>query len=352
MQVQKNIQLAPFTSLGCGGAAETLVLVEDSGELVEALSDFSDQKITVLGFGTNSLISDTGIDGVTILTRGGDIAEDEDLLIADTGVWWDDLVEYALERNLWGIELMSGIPSSVGGAVMGNIAAYGQQVSDSLAWIDAYNLSTKETTRIEAAKIDFAYRSSSLQKQPELIVLRAAFKLSETVTTPLAYASATRVAEELSLNPEELADRHEVIMEARRRAGSLYDPADPDAQHTAGSFFKNPMVSEVQAEAIAAHDETNKSLELLMAQNQIHGGTSKRSSAAHVLLAAGFSRGQTWGNVRLHPEHILKIENTGSALAQEIYDVAQQIIRQVKQELDIELEPEVKFIGEFERAKT
>lgn len=349
MQIQKNIALGQFTSLGCGGAAETLALVENTNDLTTALEEFSDQDVTVLGFGTNSLISDEGIPGVTILTHGGDISEEDGVLIADSGVWWDDLVLYALDRRLWGLELMSGIPSSVGGAVMGNIAAYGQQVSDTLVWVDVYNLSTKETSRISADEIDFSYRRSSLQNQPEIVILRAAFRLSESASTPLTYASATSIAEEIGLSSEVLEERRQIIMEARRRAGSLYDPADSSAQHTAGSFFKNPMVNEAQAEEIAKHDETGKSLELLLAQNKIHGGDTKRVSAAHVLLAAGFSRGQAWGNVRLHPEHILKIENTGGATAQEIYKVAQLIINQVQEKLGITLEPEVKFIGEFKK---
>ena len=81
--------------------------------------------------------------------------------------------------------------------------------------------------------------------------------------------------------------------------------------------------------------------------NQVHGGAQMRVSAAHVLLAAGFSRGQTWGPVRLHPDHILKIENTGGATAQNIYDVAMEIQRTVLDKLSIELSPEVRFLGEF-----
>ena len=85
----------------------------------------------------------------------------------------------------------------------------------------------------------------------------------------------------------------------------------------------------------------------LLRQNIIHGGDKSRVSAAHVLLAAGFARGQTWGNVRLHPDHILKIENIGNASAQEIYDVVQNIISTVQQKLGITLEPEVRFLGDF-----
>jgi UDP-N-acetylmuramate dehydrogenase len=107
------------------------------------------------------------------------------------------------------------------------------------------------------------------------------------------------------------------------------------------------MVDSETAERLMAYDETGKSAELLKQMNQVHGGDQKRVSAAHVLLAAGFERGQSWGPVRLHPDHILKVENTGGATAQNIYDVAGEIVRTVKDKLAIELTPEVRFLGEF-----
>lgn len=346
MQIQKNVTLAPYTSLHAGGTAETLVLCSTVEEFIAVLNEHTNEEIYILGFGTNSLISDAGLSGVTVIYRGGNISQEDDTVIADAGVWWDDLVNFAIEKQLWGIELTAGIPSSVGGAIVGNIAAYGQQVSDTLTWIDVLDTNTGEQRKINAAEIDFEYRKSSLQQNPSIVILRAAFVLSDKSTTELSYASATSVANERKLDSTVLQDRQKIILEARRRAGSLYNPDNPES-YTAGSFFKNPLVSEGQARRVAAFDESGKSLHHLMNQNKVHGGDTKRVSAAHVLLAAGFRRGQTWGNVRLHPDHILKIENTGNASAQEIYDVAQLIIKQVKEDLGIVLVPEVKFIGDF-----
>ena len=107
------------------------------------------------------------------------------------------------------------------------------------------------------------------------------------------------------------------------------------------------MVDNNQVDAIIAHDESGISRQQLLRQNQIHGGSSVRVSAAHVLLAAGFRRGQSWGKVGLHPDHILKIANLGGASAQEIYDVIQMIIQTVQKKLGITLEPEVRFLGDF-----
>jgi len=179
------------------------------------------------------------------------------------------------------------------------------------------------------------------------VILDATFELSPQSNSQLEYESALKVAAELNIKPDSMADRRKIIIETRRRADALYDE-NHQSTWTAGSFFRNPLVSPDQVEAIIAHEEVpGKTKEQILRQNQIHGQDSARVSAAHVLLAAGFTRGQSWGKVRLDPEHILKVENMHGASAQEIYDVVQEIVSTVKQKLGINLEPEVRFLGEF-----
>ncbi len=344
MNILSNEPLASYTSLLVGGPAEELVVVDTYDEMVEALKS-SASRPWLLGFGCNVLISDNGLPGRTIVWRGGDVSVNGHEIVADAGVWWDDVVLAAINSKLWGLELMSEIPSSVGGAVYGNIAAYGQQTSDSLAWLDVYDMQTQTITRHKKDDFDFTYRWSSLQNESNLVILRAGFAVSEAATHELKYDSALLIAAELGLNHLTLEHRRTIIIEARNRAGSLYHPDSPSAEHTAGSFFKNPLVSTEQARALAAYDETGKTLERIENQSKVHGGDSHRASAAHVLLAAGFTRGQTWGNVRLHPKHVLKIETLSGATATEVYHVVGEIITTVKDKLDIKLEAEVKFLG-------
>lgn len=348
MQSLAKEPLAPYTSLKCGGPAETLHLPTTRSEVIELLAQTQPHDpVWLLGFGSNCLISDEGLPGTTILWRGGEISQDGNTVIVDAGVWWDSVVKYAIMNNLWGLELMSEIPSSVGGAVFGNIAAYGQQVSDTLLWVEVYDRNTGGTRILEKAAIDFAYRESSLQAQPHLIILQAAFGLSPKPLHRLKYESALAIARELGESTESLTGLREIIVETRRRAGSLYHPDDPNAEHTAGSFFKNPMVSTEQATELARYDESGKALARVLDQNKIHGGSSHRASAAHILLAAGFHRGQTWGHVRLHPQHVLKIETLPGATSAEVYDVVREIIDTVQGKLNITLAPEVRFLGKF-----
>lgn len=351
MQIQKRVSLGNYTSFGTGGPAETLIRVEKTDELIDSLKA-AEPPIWFLGSGANVLISDEGLPGSTLHLDTHEITFKEQdgatVVVADAGVEWDRLVQESIERGKWGLERTSGIPGSVGAAVVGNIAAYGQAVSDTLMWIEAMNVSDEhmEHVCLSANELGLAYRFSDFQtpRLKDFIIVRAAFKLQDSAR-PLEYASALKVAEEKNLDPNDLHERREIIMEARRRAGSLLDKKT--SAKTAGSFFRNPTVTAEQAEQIMAYEENAVSKSDIKNQNKIHGGKTTRVSAAHVLLAAGFKRGQFWGPVRLHPEHVLKIENTGGATSQQIYDVAQEIIHTVKEKLDVDLVPEVRFLGKF-----
>ncbi len=346
MKIQKNIKLDQFTSLKVGGPAELLITLESQDTLIDAIEHVIG-KIWILGSGTNSLISDEGLEGTVIINNVGITSTHNNTLTADSGADWDEVVKYSVKKGLYGLELMSGIPGTIGGAVVGNIAAYGQKIADTLDHITVLNTKTNDIKVIKNNELNLDYRSSNLQENKHLIVLTAVFKLSKKPTVQLEYESALQVAKEMKIVPHSLQDRRAIIMETRKRAGSLLQ--NKHGEHaTAGSFFRNPIVNESQIEKILSFEEAGISQEKLLRQNKLHSGQTTRVSAAHVLLAAGFKRGQTWGKVRLHPDHILKIENTGGATAQDIYDVVELIIGTVQSKLNIELIPEVQFLGNFQ----
>lgn len=349
MKPNLNVPLAQFTSLKAGGNAEQLYICDTTDDIKNTLA-ITPITPWIVGYGCNVLVSDAGLPGPTALVRSNGIECEENIVIADAGTWWDDLVQYSIYANLWGLELMSGVPGSVGAAVVGNIAAYGQAVADTLAWVEVCDTANREIRTLSVNELQFEYRFSAFQTDDykDLVILRAAFTLKAEPDRAVTYQSALDVAGELSANLDTLDGRRQTILQTRNRAGSLWDWHHPDDYlHTAGSFFRNPLVTDGVAERIMQFDETGKSAELLKKMNLVHGGDQKRVSAAHVLLAAGFTRGQAWGPVRLHPSHILKIENMGDATAQQIYNVSQEIVGTVKDKLDVELSPEVRFVGEF-----
>lgn len=345
MKQYKNHPLANYTSLKVGGSADIVLITEDGDQLISLLQQ-NTSPLHILGKGTNSLISDQGLRGTVIINQCGTMTIDDHIISVDSGVDWDTLVRFSIKNNLYGFEFMSGIPGTVGGAIVGNIAAYGQKIADTLIDITVYDTFAHKIKTLTAKELDLTYRSSNLQQNSNLIVVNARFGLSKSPTMHLEYESALKVAAEMRLVPHSLKDRRLIIMETRKRAGSLLIN-DQENHATAGSFFRNPLVNEDQVEKIVSYEEAGISKDKLLRQNTLHSGESTRVSAAHVLLAAGFKRGQTWGKVRLHPDHILKLENTGGAKAQDIYDVVELIIATVQSKLGIELEPEVRFLGKF-----
>lgn len=344
MKILKNELLAKYTSFDVGGPAEKLIILNSSQEIM----NINDSIDWVLGYGTNSVISDKGLTGVTVMLRDGPEPELKDNVIEiDSSTCWDEAVQFAIKNNLSGMELMSGIPGNAGAALSGNIGAYGQTIAHTFLWADVFNVKTNQVKRLSNKDIELSYRHSSLQEQKELIVLKMALELSDDVPDDLAYASAQRVADEMKITPNTLENRRKVILETRKRAGSIYDHSDPNREKTAGSFFKASVVDEQTSRHLATFDESGKTVDQLLEQNKLQGGNAFRASAALVLLAAGFSRGQSWGAVRLHKRHVLKIENSGGANAQQIYDVTQHIRSTVKEKLGISLETEAQFIGHF-----
>ncbi len=348
MILKNNASLAQYTSFESGGEAEHLVIVESADDLYQAIEDEVDDSLWMLGYGTNVLISDKGLPGTTIITNGGKIEQDGLNLIVNAGVWWDDLVQFAIKNGLWGLELMSGIPGGVGGAVFININAYGQSMAERIEWIEIIDSQTKKRQRLIAKDLMWGYKQSVFQTEQfkNSVIVKACFKLSNQPTCELTYQKALDVAEDLNVNFDNLQSRRKIILETRARAGSIYVPGQ-GYEKTVGSFFRNPIVSKEQSELVVQFDEFGKTKEQILAMNKVHGGSEYRVSASHVLLACGFTRGQTWGKVRLHPKNLLKIENVGGATAQEIYDVSKLIINTVDEKLGIKLEPEARILGEF-----
>ncbi len=350
--IKQDVELAPYTSFGVGGMAENFALVHNADELTEALQcTLSDTQLWTIGYGSNCLISDKGLPGMTICIRGGEISVDptKAQIIADAGAWWDDVVKQAIEHNLWGIELMSKVPGSVGASVFINITAYGQSVGTVAEWIEVWDRTTSSIMKLTKDDLSWDYKQSIFQTDAgkNLIILRVCLQLARKQTTDVTYQKAIDIAEERSVSLDKLQTRREVIIEARRRAGSLWNPEDKQAHRTAGSFFKNILVTPEKAAEIITFDESGKTSSEIRKMNATHAGNEQKVSAAHVLLAAGFKRGQAWGNVRLHENNVLKIEALPGATAQDVHAVMKLIQATVRQKLAIELEAEVRLLGDF-----
>lgn len=345
MQV-KNFPLGPLTSFGVGGPAELFVHLKSEEQVSQLLTSNLPKPWWILGSGTNCLISDRGLAGTVLRLETNQIKIAEDLIVAQGGAIWDDLVLKTIEAKLWGFELMSGIPGTVGAATWINISAYGQALSDRLVWVDFYDQQSQRLERYQYSPKDWDYKKSPFQGK-KVVILRVALRGLNQPDQNLVYQTALDYGNKHKLNPNNLEQRRQIIMGVRQEAGSLLNETPSGRAKTCGSFFKNPLVSKDQAKAVAQYDETGLTTNQILATSRLHGRDSGRASAAHILLAAGFCRGQKFDRVRLHPDHVLKLENYRQASAQEIYDTARLIQAEVNKKLGIKLKAEVSILGNF-----
>ena len=340
---ESDFPLAELTAFGVGGRVACFGRSRGSDQLVDYLHDGPPRPIRLLGQGTNLLIADGPLPGTVISVVSDRWSMIGPVAWVDAGFNWDRLVAQTVTRGWWGLELLSGIPGTVGAAAAININAYGQSLFDCLIGVEVYDPAGGRVRLWPLRPADWGYKQSPLVGQ---FITRVGFRLSRQPTTKLVYPSALAYAKERGLKPASLGHRRRIILGVRGQAGALLNSNGHGAK-TCGSYFKNPVVGRRQLKQLLAADESGQSARALRRMNRVHGGRTTRVSAALVLLAAGFRRGQSFGRVRLHPDHVLKLENQQQASAGEIYQVGDWITRTVRQKLDIALEPEVVFWGQF-----
>jgi len=337
MTIEKNVPLAPYTTFGIGGPALFLICVKNVEELKEALS-FAAQKqlrVLVLGGGSNVVIEDSGFNGLVIKIeiKGIEIEQSAGgaVVTAGAGEGWDALVERTTQEGLWGIENLSGIPGTVGGAVVGNIGAYGQALSQKLEWVDALDRHTGIVQQFTNAECDFGYRESVFSKHADrYVVVRAAFLLTLMPTPELSYKDlAERFKDEK--NPALFAIREAVLA---IRHGKF---PDLSVEGTAGSFFKNPIVTKEAADALVAQYPGLP----VFAMPETSG---VKIPLAWLLDRVLNLKGFSVGGARLFEKQPLVVAAKKGTTSDEVIKLASVVTEKVKEKFSISIEPEVKII--------
>lgn len=338
MSIEENVLLAPYTTFGIGGPARFLIPVKNVEELQEALS-FATQKqlrVFVLGGGSNVVIDDGGFDGlvVKIEIKGIELEPAvgaEVVVTVGAGESWDALVARTVEQGLWGMENLSGIPGTVGGAVSGNIGAYGQALSQTLAWVDALDVHAGEIKRFTNAECAFGYRESFFSLHAgAYVIVRAAFALSTTQRPELSYKDLA----------ERFKDERQPSLQAIREGVlAIRHGKFPDlgVEGTAGSFFKNPIVSkEVAEELVAAYPGLPT-----FAMPETDGVKVPLAWLLDKVLAL---KGFATGGARLFEKQPLVIAAKKNTSSRDVLELADNVARKVKENFFITIETEVKII--------
>ena len=341
---REHVALAPFSTLGVGGAARWFARAESPGAVAAAHAWSADRGIPlfVLGGGSNVVIADEGFDGLVLQPAIGGVDFEErhgaTLLTAGAGERWDDVVAAAVERELAGLECLSGIPGSVGGTPIQNVGAYGQEVGDTIAQVTAYDSATRQLVTLTAAECRFSYRMSRFKSDDagRFVVCQVAFLLRPGAPRA-TYPDVVTYLESAGLPSPSLAQLREAVLTIRRRKGMVLDARDSDTR-SVGSFFMNPVVPAADIERLAAAAGARPPVFTL-------GDTHVKVPAAWLIERAGFSKGHAGGAAGISSKHPLALVNRGGATARDMIRLATAIKRQVADRFGLWLRPEPVFVG-------
>jgi len=357
MREERNVQLAPFTSLRVGGPAARVVYCETDDELVEVVRDADASRLPVLllGGGSNVLVADEGFPGVVALVRTRGIRQrtSPDRIEFDVaaGEDWDAFVQHTLREGCRGFECLSCIPGSVGAGPMQNIGAYGQEIGSSVLAVRVFDRDTDAVRELPQAACAFAYRDSLFKRErgaiddssSRFVVLGVRFSLPRAKdSVELTYKE---LYEHLGLSRgarAPLAQVREAIRVLRGKKGMVLDPKDPDSV-SAGSFFMNPVLDDAALGAL--RERVREVLGPDAKLPTFPEGDATKVAAAWLIEQAGFPKGFGTGPARISSKHCLALVNRFGATATDLLDLARQIQKGVFERFGVRLHNEPVCVG-------
>ena len=280
-----NESLKKHTTYGIGGPADLMIFPKSKQDLIKVIEIINENKIqlTILGSGSNVLVSDNGIRGAVISLKNSlkQIEVDDNILYAECGTMLGKIVKHAVKNNLIGLENLNGVPGTLGGALIMNAGAWGGEISENLIHVEVINLKS-EIQKIQKKDLNFSYRQSSFNKDD--ILLSAKFNLQK-------------------------ADK-DVIKENFIEAQSGRKKSQPLNKRSAGSLFKNP----------------------------------KNNSAGKLLDEAGL-KGFSIGDAKISEKHANFFINDGDASSRDMLMLIKKAHKEVKDKFNVNLSLEVKLMG-------
>jgi UDP-N-acetylmuramate dehydrogenase len=352
MHEERDVPLAPLTTLRLGGPARRVVSVESEDEVAEVLlgAEKSGESVFVLGGGSNLVVGDEGWSGVVLrmasrgiaVTRAGGKAR---LEIA-AGESWEAVVARCVAEGLRGVECLSGIPGLVGATPIQNVGAYGQEVSDTIVRVRAYDRAARTFVDLAPPACRFGYRTSVFKGSARYVVVRVDFELEASAdSVPVRYAELSRALGIREGERAPLAAVRSTVLTLRAAKGMVLDPADPESV-SAGSFFVNPTVSAAELAALEARVAEARVLGPgeTMPRFAADGGKWK-VAAGWLVERAGFTKGYGAGRVTVSKKHALALVNRGGGTTAELVALARTIRDGVRARFGVELHAEPVFVG-------
>ena len=333
LQVQAQVSLKPFNSFGIDVRARLFAEARNDADVREALAYAAGQQLPllVIGGGSNLLLTQD-IDALVLrmASQGIRVVQDDGVQVvveAEAGEAWHPFVLWTLAQGFSGLENLSLIPGTVGAAPMQNIGAYGVEIKDVFAGLTALDRQTGELRDFSLAECNFAYRDSLFKHEVgRWLILRVRFALSRAVHLKLEYGPVQQCLTEQGITQATPSDVSRAICSIRSE--KLPDPA---VLGNAGSFFKNPLVSQ----ALAA--ELQLEYPDLVAYPQ--ADRQMKLAAGWLIDKAGW-KGFRDGDAGVHRLQALVLVNYGAATGQEIAGLALRIQQDIEKRFKVVLEME------------
>ena len=344
MIAREAVPLSSLTTLRVGGPARYVIDIEDAAILPEAIAFAHERSLPfiVLGGGSNMLAPDAGYEGVVLCMRTAGIVFAGDGMVevtASAGVPWDDLVQEASARGLWGIENLAGIPGTVGAAPVQNIGAYGVEFESAFVRAVAYDRGAGKFRTFTRDECGFRYRDSRFKQERDFIITEVTLRLSPDGEPQVGYSDLARLCE-----AGELLDTPARIMEAVRAIRARKFP-DLTKEGSAGSFFKNPIISEAEYEALS-----ERFAPVILAHGPIPRYPLQESGVVKIPLAYFLDkalglRGYKKGHAHLFHNQPLVLVTEDGATAEDVNALADDVAKKIHDAIGLSIEREVRDLN-------
>ena len=344
-----DIPLGPRTTLGVGGSAQYFWEVTSEDELAQAVrwAKARGLALRVLGGGSNVVVADSGLAGLVIKVglRGVETSGEDPVRVrVGAGEPWHPFVLGRVAEKQQGLECLAGIPGSVGATPIQNVGAYGQDVSETITLVEAFDIDRECMRTFDNRALRFGYRDSFFKSEaPDaFIVTRVHFLLGPGAPPAVRYAELEREAQRLSEanggGALSVADVCNLVLELRRKKSMSVDARDEN-HRSCGSFFVNPRVSEALFASIA------RELPELTVPHHVEPGGLVKLPAAWLIEQAGLTKGTRRGAVGLSTRHSLAIVCHDGANSDHVIGFAHEVRSAVFQKFGVTLEPYPVFGG-------
>lgn len=329
----RTTSLTVYSSLRIGGEG-LVVEVTKLKELTEAVMYAKKEglHVHVIGEGTNSFFGEDLREFLFVVMKSKGIGLEDTgdvvLVTAQGGELFDDVVQFTVSQNLWGLENLSYIPGTVGASPVQNIGAYGVEFKDVLVSVSALDMKTLDVVEVTCEACDFGYRDSFFKRNGgRYCIIAVTLRLSKSPRPVLTYKPLDTLLERVHLTP---GDIRELVVATRK--SKLPDYRE---YPNTGSFFKNPVVTKEQGKTLSEQYPNMPLIEV---------GEGYKIPAAWLIEHIAEAKGERMGNVGTWPQQPLVIVNYGQASTQDLLTFSGAIIERIKEKTGIEIEREVNFV--------